>query len=347
LVYFRVNWLNCIEKWTKFKRRGLPLNLQETNNPVETVNNQVKEFSKEGANSSIGSCLRDAFVYIKNTELQCRVNANKAKNQSVQMQYGANDSVVNDFYKFASKNMAHWLFGQYRLSSTIGYAISECTENCTKYVVTREDSIYTISNLFSKSENAQCSCYENLSLDLPCRHIFFALKSLNLPIFSQKMVPDRHNNKLDLVAVQDQTVNLISSVPNMNDVRSMIKPNMTEKAKYSAAFRIAQELVNNMKRMKQIDFENHLKNEMHLSDLIAKRVDYVVLPIESENDKNDKTLVHGDNLTDEIRQSGDIDDELNNSLSSQASQLSVESTTSTQSSKDTFNLNEKRIVNGI
>jgi hypothetical protein len=39
LKYFESNWLNCIEKWAKFKRSGLPLNLQETNNPVEVINN--------------------------------------------------------------------------------------------------------------------------------------------------------------------------------------------------------------------------------------------------------------------------------------------------------------------
>jgi hypothetical protein len=130
-------------------------------------------------------------------------------------------------------------------------------------------------------------------------------------------------------------------------MQSMIKPNMSEKAKYNAAFRIAQELVNNMKRMKQNDFENHLKKLMQHSDLISKRVDYVILPIDSENDKNDKSFVHGDNLTVESRQFGDNNDESNNSLSSQTSQFSIESTTSTQSSKSSFNLNEKRIVNGI
>jgi hypothetical protein len=40
--YFEKNWLNCVEKWVKFKRRGLPLNLQETNNPIETINKHLK-----------------------------------------------------------------------------------------------------------------------------------------------------------------------------------------------------------------------------------------------------------------------------------------------------------------
>jgi hypothetical protein len=30
LKYFEANWLNCIDKWAKFTRSGLPLNLQDS-----------------------------------------------------------------------------------------------------------------------------------------------------------------------------------------------------------------------------------------------------------------------------------------------------------------------------
>ena len=44
--YLKDNWLNCIEKWAQHhKRIGLPLVLEETNNPVEVVNYQMKEYS--------------------------------------------------------------------------------------------------------------------------------------------------------------------------------------------------------------------------------------------------------------------------------------------------------------
>ena len=44
LEYLNSNWLNCIPKWVKYERVDLPLNLQETNNPVEVINKQFKQF---------------------------------------------------------------------------------------------------------------------------------------------------------------------------------------------------------------------------------------------------------------------------------------------------------------
>lgn len=188
LDYFRNNWLNCLEKWAKFKRLGLPINLQETNNPVEIVNKQVKAFSKRGANSALADCLHDLFQYIKSTELQCKMNANAAKYQATLMQSFSSDEYVTNFYKYVSKIMAHWLVGQYHLSSTVAYTVSDSECN-TRKLVSHEARTYIVSNLIDSTVN--CSCYENSSLNLPCRHIFFARKSANLPLFEQNMVPNR------------------------------------------------------------------------------------------------------------------------------------------------------------
>ena len=49
LKYFEDNWLNCIEKWAKYKRSGLVLLLQETNNPVEVVHKQFKSMLTYGS----------------------------------------------------------------------------------------------------------------------------------------------------------------------------------------------------------------------------------------------------------------------------------------------------------
>ncbi len=62
LDYLKDNWVNCIEKWARFKRVGIPLNLQETNNPVDVVNHQVKDYSdNQNAKSSLVSCLDSIF----------------------------------------------------------------------------------------------------------------------------------------------------------------------------------------------------------------------------------------------------------------------------------------------
>ncbi len=68
LEYFESNWLNCIDKWAKFKRAGLPLNLQETNNPVEVINKQFKASSDRHASSSLGKCFVSIMEFVSSSE---------------------------------------------------------------------------------------------------------------------------------------------------------------------------------------------------------------------------------------------------------------------------------------
>ncbi len=67
--YFEENWLNCVSKWAKYERVNLPLNLQETNNPVEVVNKQFKGFSNKHASNSIAVCCASIFKYVRSTEI--------------------------------------------------------------------------------------------------------------------------------------------------------------------------------------------------------------------------------------------------------------------------------------
>ena len=56
--YLQNNWLNCIDKWAKYKRCGLPMNCQETNNPVEVPNGKIKDFStSKHAQATIAQCI--------------------------------------------------------------------------------------------------------------------------------------------------------------------------------------------------------------------------------------------------------------------------------------------------
>lgn len=71
LKYFEENWLNCVDKWAKYKRYGLVLLLQETNNPVEVVNKQIKSFSSiRHKSASMAKCLDAILLYIKSSELR-------------------------------------------------------------------------------------------------------------------------------------------------------------------------------------------------------------------------------------------------------------------------------------
>ena len=44
LKYFKDNWECCLEKWVKYHRIGLKIRANNTNNAVESINNQFKRF---------------------------------------------------------------------------------------------------------------------------------------------------------------------------------------------------------------------------------------------------------------------------------------------------------------
>jgi len=77
--YFEENWLNCVSKWAKYERVNLPLNLQETNNPVEVVNKQFKGFSNKHASNSIAVCCDSIFKYVRSIEINSLLKTQDSK----------------------------------------------------------------------------------------------------------------------------------------------------------------------------------------------------------------------------------------------------------------------------
>ena len=123
LSYFEKNWLNCIDKWAKFKRFGLALNIQETNNPVEVVNKQFKHLSdKKHAQNSLAKCLASILSYIKSSEINKEVISNKEKNKTVIPQ--ESEPIVIEFFKTVSQSMAKWLTSQYQASLEALYSLN-------------------------------------------------------------------------------------------------------------------------------------------------------------------------------------------------------------------------------
>jgi hypothetical protein len=261
LLYLQDNWLNCIEKWARFKRTGMRLNIQETNNPVEDVNHQVKQFSEDQhAKNSLAQCLTSTLKYVKSTELNKIVLANYQKNKIIQIQNVSTNSIINEFYKVVAPNMASWLRDQYEKSKSTPYAL-ELSSLVGEGYVKINDKSYLLKDYHLDS--AVCSCYHNQSLGLPCRHLFFAKENQNLPAFNMNMVPDTHKINLSLIEVEDRVINLVSSVPDLTSIRSLVtSKNMTQKSKWDAAWRISQEFANCLKYKKQKDFEISLAKLM-------------------------------------------------------------------------------------
>ena len=105
IVYFEDNWLNCTERWARHKRYGFLLSLIETNNPNEVVNKQFKSYSINHAKSSMGTCLKNVFSYLKAAEATALSIQTDQINKTKVLQYS--DPLVQKFFKNAVPIMAY------------------------------------------------------------------------------------------------------------------------------------------------------------------------------------------------------------------------------------------------
>jgi hypothetical protein len=247
LEYFESNWMNCVDKWAKFKRIGLPLNLQETNNPVEVLNKQLKAYASRHSSSSIGRCFKSIFLYIRTTELNKAAIAENERNRVLVLKH--REPIVNEFFKYVSSAIANWLTSQFEKSKQNNYTYDQL-----KNEVSSEKNNYQLTDL--NNNLATCSCYENSALSLPCRHLFFARNELALQMFNSDMVPQRHKLKQQLVQANKPSMSLFTKVPNMNTLKSLNSgKNMTGTSKYNNMFRVCQELCNNSKKVNRVQYE--------------------------------------------------------------------------------------------
>jgi hypothetical protein len=245
---------------------------------VEVVNHQVKQFSDDQhAKNSLAQCLTSTLKYVKSTELNKIVLANNQKNKIVQIQNVSTNSIINEFYKIVAPNMAAWLRDQYEKAKSTPYALDLSGLVVGECYVKINDRSYVIKNF--QLDSASCSCYQNQSLGLPCRHIFFAKENQNLPLFNPNMVPDTHKINLLRLEVPERDINLVSSVPDLTSIRSLVtSKNMTQKSKWDAAWRISQEFANCLKYKKQKDFELSLAKLMQVKELLHSNTEFDIVP---------------------------------------------------------------------
>lgn len=320
IEYLEDNWLNCKDKWAKYLRFGCSLNMQETNNPVEVINKQIKSFSGKHSTSTMAKCLSSIFKYLKSSGIN-HVAVSCQESHIVKIQ--GDHPLVNEFYKFLPRYLGNWLTIEYDKSITENFSLLR-TDN--ESIVSIKEEKYQISNL--NDDNVTCSCYANSSLNLPCRHIFFTRNELKMTLFTEGMIPDRHKLRQGLVQVEDSNLNLVTTIPNIDNVKSFLTSrSMNQKDKFNAIIRASQELANIGKNLKQEKFESLLSDILKLK--VSIRNELMQLDKNVEDDQN-KTLECQTN----IENNDDVADDI---TCSQSSQFSTVSTTSTAS----FDLSKK------
>lgn len=190
--------------------------------------------------------------------------------------------------------------------------------------------VYVVKYVYD--DIAECSCYEQLSLNLPCRHIFFLRNELELELFNIHMVPTRHNIVSQIIEVNTEVRTMVTNIENINTVASMrVNKNQTEKSKYNTIFRLAQEVCNSAKYLDDESFESILQSVIELKSSIDNKIYKQINPTVDLNTNTQE------NLSSDIQNDEEI-------ASSQSSTETSSSQTSNSTSTSVFSVVGKSII---
>ena len=134
-------------------------------------------------------------------------------------------------------------------------------------------------------------------------------------MFNANMVAHRHKINIELEISSSSSNTLITSIPNLNSVASLVTSNnMNTKNKYNAAFRIAQEIANKAKSLKQNEFKNAMEQLTRMNEFFSNKIEFKLVPCDEKDVtlKNNEADLFDTNNDDEIK-------------SSQSSTISVDS----------------------
>lgn len=103
------------------------------------------------------------------------------------------DCTMDAFYEHLTPSFASKLVIEYKhsmLPYQIVYMNNEDIDSSDELSIKLNKEVYTIA--IFHSDKPSCSCITSLVADLPCRHIFFVRRSLNLKLFVRDMVPEKY-----------------------------------------------------------------------------------------------------------------------------------------------------------
>jgi hypothetical protein len=211
----------------------------------------------------------------------------------------------------------------------------ENSDSC--YVKINQKEPYTVNDL--SSNMSSCSCYEQQSLNLPCRHIFFAKKTKDLELFNSDMVPSRHRKLVELLQHNSNLTNIVVDIPNINSIESLTGgKKLSNKEMYNNSFRICQELCTLISKNPDT-FNHHMTELFKLKQFVTNDTEYQISAISDQ----DQTLKNDTNALTNLEK---IDEELEEEAicSSQHSTKSTSSVSSRRSSIDDFDITKTRLI---
>jgi hypothetical protein len=155
-------------------------------------------------------------------------------------------------------------------------------------------------------------------------------KTFKKAFSNKKTFPDRHRIKVELIkASKCDNIHLVTNLPSMNNVKSLITSNkMDNKSKYNAAFRVSQEIANNIAQCKQPEFELYLSRLLDFSSHVKNKS---MFNIDAEQEEEQEATLHDNNAT------ADLDDD----------QISSSQVSTASSSSNNFVFDNKTMAKGV
>nr|CAH7748880.1 unnamed protein product [Callosobruchus chinensis] len=180
--YFNKNWYNTRDEWSmsgKFMRGCFQ---NSTNNRIESINAKLKSVITK--NSKLEGFLHSFFDILSTLEGERDYKAVYHLQKRLVLSYSP-DSDERKYMDFLTHESAKLVIKQIVYSKRV-----------TLPTLTTSDSEVSIFSIKSSEGELQtntfeCNCNFNVSMLLPCRHIFAVRRHLGLPLFSTEIINKR------------------------------------------------------------------------------------------------------------------------------------------------------------
>ena len=210
--------------------------------------------------------------------------------------YNSNSSDPNvaKFFELTNKKNAEWLALQFELSE-INYDVkyfyydkNESIDQLYKATIKTKNNLYHITNIVTNQPS--CSCYQMLTMNLPCRHIFKCRRDLNLSIIEPDMIKNVSNSLIDkdydIDATSDTETETVRAISNLNKHKRTNNLSVTEK--YNIAWNPIKELATALSHLNDTEFDEQLSLILEIKTLFENKIKFRITELDDEDDKKDE-----------------------------------------------------------
>ena len=264
MSYFDNNWMNIREKWTLYERNKVRTFGHKTTNVIESYHQKVKK--NLHANISFSDCLKEVLSWNSNKHLQLHHEAYLQK-MTVRYRHDDNSDLSDIIQSVASPKAADEIIKQVAMSKLSGYKMVKVDK--IVHQISLADKTYEVHY---SHDSVRCSCSFNVTMTLPCRHIFIVDGSQEEGSkFNEEWLPQRWRKERQLLLTEKSELARKTSVRIEKVRKESLK---TRREKYNELIKITKELADLCAREGHKEFCNRYEqlSMLHLGWKEGRRV---------------------------------------------------------------------------